>query len=267
MSKLLIFTDLDGTLLNHEDYSYKDAIPALEIIKKKKIPLIVVSSKTRAEIQNLLNELGFDEPFIVENGAAVFFPERYKKYLKDCEEKENYCVIKLGEDYAYIRSIFSKLKRKFPVKGFGDITVEEVAKLTGLSIEKAKLAKQREYTEPFIIENIALLPDLEKEAEKYNLKITKGGRFFHLIGKNQDKGKAVRETEKVYMSIYRDIKTVGLGDSKNDIPMLKAVDIPVLIRKSHGSYENLKINNLVKSTYPGSKGWNEIILKILSVYD
>ncbi len=262
--KLIIFTDLDGSLLNHEDYSYKDALPALNIIKKEKIPLIITTSKTRVEVEELLRELSFQEPFIVENGAAIFFPKGYRDFSINGEERNNYIVIKLGKDYSYIRDFFEKAKRKFPIKGFGDMTIEEVSKLTGLPIEKAKLAKRREFTEPFVIEDVSLIEKLEKEAKKYGLKITKGGRFYHLIGEGQDKGKSVKITTDIFKNnSWKEAKTVGIGDSKNDIPMLKEVDIPVLIMKPDGSYEDIELPNLIKSKYPGSKGWNQVVLEIL----
>ncbi len=263
--KFIIFTDLDGSLLNHEDYSYKDALPALNFIKKQKIPLIITTSKTRAEVEELLKELDIKEPFIVENGAAIFFPKKYRNFSINGEERDSYTVIKLGKDYSYVREFFEKAKKKFPIKGFGDMSVKEVSKLTGLPIEKAKLAKKREFTEPFIIEDASLIEKLEDEAKKYGLKITKGGRFYHLIGENQDKGKAVKITTDIFRkNSWKEAKTVGIGDSKNDIPMLKEVDIPILIMKPDGSYEDIDLPNLIRSKYSGSKGWNQVVLDVLT---
>ncbi|MFH1490792.1 MAG: HAD-IIB family hydrolase, partial [Pseudomonadota bacterium] len=70
----MIFTDLDGTLLDHETYEWKEAEPALNRCKLLRIPLILVSSKTRAEINVIRNELGLTAPFISENGGGIFFP-------------------------------------------------------------------------------------------------------------------------------------------------------------------------------------------------
>ena len=263
---IIIFTDLDATLLEHETYSFQDALPALNEIKKRNIPLIIITSKTRKEVQKLIKELGINEPFIVENGAAVFFPKNYRNFkIKSCREKYNYCVIELGKPYSYIREFVKKYKNQFGIKGFGDLTVEEIAKLTNLPIEKAKFAKEREYTEPFIIENEEKIKQLEKIAKEYGLKITKGGRFYHLIGEGQDKGKAVKITREIFeKNLKTRIKTVALGDSKNDIPMLKEVDIPVLIPKANGKYEDLQLPNLIKAKYPASRGWNEVVLNLLS---
>ena len=54
---LLVFTDLDGTLLDHETHSFKRALPAIKILKEKNIPLIFSTSKTRAEIEEVKPQL------------------------------------------------------------------------------------------------------------------------------------------------------------------------------------------------------------------
>ncbi len=261
----IIFTDLDGTLLNHHDYSYEDAKPALQKIKEKNIPLIIVTSKTRKEVEILQQELGIKEPFIVENGGGIFIPIDYHKLkIKNCFTKNGYRVIQLGKSYEEIRQFVEKVKDKFGIIGFGDMSVEQIMKFTGLPYEKAKLAKEREFTEPFLIKDESLIPELQKLALEEGIKITKGGRFYHFIGINQDKGRAVEIVINIFKeNIDKDIVSIGLGDSQNDIPMLKKVDIPVLIPKPDGSYENIDLPNMIKAPYPGSRGWNEVILKLI----
>ena len=261
----IIFTDLDGTLLNHHDYSYEDAKPALQKIKEKNIPLIIVTSKTRKEVEILQQELGIKEPFIVENGGGIFIPIDYHKLkIKNCFTKNGYRVIQLGKSYEEIRQFVEKVKDKFGIIGFGDMSVEQIMKFTGLPYEKAKLAKEREFTEPFLIKDESLIPELQKLALEEGIKITKGGRFYHFIGINQDKGRAVEIVINIFKeNIDKDIVSIGLGDSQNDIPMLKKVDIPVLIPKPDRSYENIDLPNMIKAPYPGSRGWNEVILKLI----
>ena len=260
----VIFTDLDGSLLNHEDYSYEEAKPTLKKIKRNNIPLIFTTSKTRPEVELLQKEIGIKEPFIVENGAAIFFPEGYRKFKLEFPKIDNYRVIKLGEEYDYIRKFIKKFSKKFGIKGFGDMTIEEIGNLTGLSPEKVKYAKMREFTEPFIIQEEKFLPELKKLADRYGLKITRGGRFFHLIGKNQDKGKAVEITSNIFRKNFRNIITVGIGDSINDLPMLETVDIPILIPKINNEYEKVQLTGLIKASFPGSKGWNQVVGRLIN---
>ena len=182
----MIFTDLDGSLLNEDDYSFAEAAPALARIGQLGIPLIIATSKTRVEVETLQQEMGMSAPFIVENGGGIFFPDDYRKMaVKDA-------VIPLGVPYAEIRAFLEALPGSIRVRGFGDLTERELAAISGLTLEQAALSKQREFTEPFILEDAAVLPLLEGRAAMAGLQVVRGGRFHHLIGAGQDKGRAVR---------------------------------------------------------------------------
>jgi mannosyl-3-phosphoglycerate phosphatase len=151
---LLVFTDLDGTLLDHNSYSFNAAKAGLERIRCKQIPLIFTTSKTRPEIEQLQAALQIREPFIAENGGAIFFPDGYRKFKIDAGFRSPpYTIIQIGATYSEIRRFFCSVKERFKLKGFGDLSVAEIEHLTGLSYEQAALAKQREFTEPFQIED------------------------------------------------------------------------------------------------------------------
>ncbi|MDO8862561.1 HAD hydrolase family protein [Haliea sp. E1-2-M8] len=87
---LLVFSDLDGSLLDHRDYSFRAALPGLEALREREIPLIFCSSKTRAEIEPLRARLDNRDPFIVENGAAVFIPRgSFGQTPPDCRREDD----------------------------------------------------------------------------------------------------------------------------------------------------------------------------------
>ena len=71
MEKIVVFTDMDGTFLEKETYSYELAQPGLSILQARDIPLIFCTSKTRAEIEYYRNKLGIKDPYISENGGSV----------------------------------------------------------------------------------------------------------------------------------------------------------------------------------------------------
>ncbi|WP_139956977.1 HAD-IIB family hydrolase [Flavicella sediminum] len=261
--KTIVFTDLDGTFLNHDDYSFAASKAALEQIFKNEIPLVFTTSKTKIEVELLQQKVGVAEPFIVENGAALFIPKNYKGFdFSFLEAFEAYYILQLGVSYKQVLTFYEYHKKEFGLLGFSDMTVEKVMELTGLSEENAKTAQQRNFTEPFVLEKDSDLQRLEKLAEMQGLKITKGGRFYHLIGENQDKGRAVEMCVAIFEEMYQEeVKSIGLGDGENDIPLLNSVNIPIAIQNHKGEYVNLMNAKLQKSSFKGAKGWNEMILK------
>jgi mannosyl-3-phosphoglycerate phosphatase len=261
--KRLIFTDLDGTFLNHHDYSFDASIEALKKIKEAQIPLIFTTSKTKAEVVSLQQKVGISEPFIVENGAALFFPQGYKGFdlsgLSDYDDKK---VRIFGKQYSEILDFYTRYKDEYTMVGLSDMSDNEIAELTGLDLCSVYFVKQRDFTEPFILKDETKLEQLQESARNYDLKITKGGRFYHLMSRFQDKGVAVNETIALFEALYNDkIHSMALGDSQNDIAMLANVDIPILIQRYDGSYLETDLPKIEKSTYQGAKGWNEMVLK------
>ena len=283
----LVFTDLDGTLLDHNTYGWEAAIPALELCRVKGVPVILVSSKTRAEISILRRRLSISTPFISENGGGIFFP---KETFKDAPpgsvsadgrvpsrepstgpspgREKGLWEISLGVPYARLIQALGDIRNELDwhIKGFSDMGMDEISNLTGLDNEAARLAAMREYDEPFIIrgEEPADLSPLYRAAEKRGLFITSGGRFYHLQGKN-DKAQGMKRITAWYKEHHQEILVIALGDSPNDFSMLERADFPVLIRSSR-TYPDLKkrIPGLTISQHTGPRGWNSAVMNILS---
>ena len=261
--KKLIFTDLDGTFLNHNNYSFHEAKEALAKISEQNIPLIFTTSKTKAEVIELQKKVGITEPFIVENGAALFIPHGYQDIeLEYCDHYEGYKVLIFGKRYAQILNFYNEYKEEFGMRGFSDMTLQEVVEYTSLDENSVKLAIQRDFTEPFILKDTSLLPRLSNLASTYNIKITQGGRFFHLIGEKQDKGVAVKKTSELFSKLYNQtVESIALGDGVNDIVMFENVDTPIVIKNHLGKFVECNLENLQYSSYQGSCGFNEMVLK------
>lgn len=264
MKRRIIFTDLDGTLLDASRYSFADAKPALGAIAAGSVPLILCSSKTRAEMQVYREKLHNSHPFISENGGGIFIPHGYFSFSFEAEESHGFRLIALGRPYAEIRKSFARLREQTgaKVRGFADMTGEEVATLTGLALGEAVLARRRDFDEAFVFDG-AEDENFLHAIEAAGLNWTKG-RIFHLMG-NHDKGRAVEILVTLYRRQYGDISSVALGDSLNDLPMLMAADQAVLVRHEDGSYEaGIDMPHLVRTQLPGPAGWNETLLQILS---
>ncbi len=272
MRRIIIFTDLDGSLLDPGSYSFEPAKEALSDIHKRGAALTLVSSKTRAEVEPLQLRLHLCDPFIVENGGALYVRKGYFPFAVDAAAiQERYEVLALGTPYPRLRAALKEISDDLGcrLRGIGDCSLEEVARLTGLPLAEARLATQREYDEPFIVDGRDVSWDrLVKAAQDRNLQCTRGGRFYHLMGTN-DKGAASRRLLECYRRLAqedgRSLLTIGVGDSLNDLPMLASVDYPILVQKPDGSYDpDVQLPHLIRAVGVGPVGWNRSLLDLLS---
>lgn len=259
--KFVIFTDLDGTLLDPKTYSFEKALPALELVKKLEIPLVFCTSKTRAETELYREKIKNKDPFIVENGGAIFIPKDYFPFeIKYDYEVGEQFVIKLGTEYEKLRKVLESIKNKgIEIVGFGDMSPSEICEHCGIPRDQAELAKKREYDEAFKPVNKEDEKEIVKILRQNGLKFVKGGTCYHITGKN-DKGKAVQILSDSYRKKNNKIITCGLGDSENDFEMLKSVDKAFLIQKPDGSFASEKFNRVEGV---GPKGWNKTVLGFL----
>jgi len=264
MAKIIIITDLDGTLLHPKTYSFEAATAALNMIKEKEIPLVLCSSKTRAEIEVYRKRLNNKHPFISENGGGIFIPMDYFRFEIAGEVRDNYIAITLGKPYSEIRNAFIEIRKRLKIKakGFGDFSAEDVAALARLPLSEAMLAKARDFDEPFIFEEGEnRIEEFLDAIEDAGLHWTQG-RFYHIMGDN-DKGKAVKILKGFYEKEHGKITTIGLGDRFNDLPLLNEMDYPVLVKNEDSSYdERISLPNLIKAEGIGPEGWNEVILEL-----
>ncbi len=250
MNQIVIFSDLDGTLLDEATYSCAAAEDALEQCRERGIPVIAATSKTFSETRIAVVETALDPRFIFENGGGICLGE---------DE-----IISLGRDYRKIREVFETLKTTFDVRGFGDMTPAEIAGLTGLSLAQAVLAAQRMFSEPFLAEGCDQ-DELRAAVADEGLTIQQGNRFLHLLDREQTKGAAVRKLKEVMgADAPGSVISIGVGDSPNDFSMLKEVDFPVFV----GHPDMLDVSaglpkELIVPRVTGPAGWAEGVLAVI----
>jgi mannosyl-3-phosphoglycerate phosphatase len=264
---IVIFTDLDGTLLDHDTYEWEAATPALDLCKHDGIPLIPVSSKTRAEVEVFQQKLGIVAPFISENGGGIYFPkDSYPERPEGAVSEENLWKWSLGPSYGVLVEALKEIRDElgWGILGFSEMTLKEISNYTGLDRETSHLAALREYDEPFIIDEPVEkdVTALEKAAERKGFQITGGGRFYHIHGK-KDKGEAVKRLILWYKRSQPRLISIALGDSPTDFSMLEQVDYPVLIRSSvHFPGLKDRIPGLKVTDEMGPVGWSSAVLDI-----
>jgi len=182
----------------------------------------------------------------------------------DGEDSNGYRVITLGVPYAEVTGALSAIRKKTGVglKGFSEMTVEEVSALTGLDAREAGLARRRDFDEPFVFtKGEGGMEAVIGEIERMGYRWTRG-RIHHILGRH-DKGRAVRILKGYYASLYGEISVVAAGDGLNDLPLLEEADFPILVKKSDGSHEPMEIDGLVRTDGIGPSGWNSALMGLL----
>lgn len=230
----LIVTDLDGSLLDHDSYGCEPARPMLDQLEALRIPVVFASSKTRAEILALREELANEHPFIVENGAAALIPVGYFTRMPDgCVEHDGYWIRDFAPPRATWTSLLDTLRERFPdcFQDFSTAGIDEIVAMTGLSQQGAALANQREYSEP--VQWRGVDRDLEAflaAVEAGGARALRGGRFISVAG-DADKGHAWRWLREAYALAAggAQIYDLGLGDGQNDVPLLEVTSTAALI--------------------------------------
>jgi len=264
----LIVTDLDGTLIDHHTYSADAARPALAAAAAGGVPVVMCSSKTRAEMHALARRLDLPPaPLIAENGSVVWWPPHWAAPAArpDVSADADGSVTVLGTPAADLLPALATIgqrvaRRLLPLSA---MSVDEVVARTGLGHDVAALAAAREYSQPFVVEGDEVsLAALQEAARELDARVTQGGRFFHLLGQT-DKGAAVRLVRQTCASGH---VALGLGDAPNDLPLLRAVDTAVVVpQPDRGWHPDLlaALPEARRAPAAGPAGWNAAVLEWL----
>ena len=239
MSRIVVLTDLDGTLLDHDSYSFRRALPALDLLSRRNVSVVPVSSKTSAEMTQWMNHLCLKGPFICENGCGIVIPVGYfSAEVKDARKEGDLLKLSLGTGIDEIRRALDEIALEIGVNliGYGSMSSNEISDATGLKGEELISSIQREYDEPFLIDGPCDFETLRSSAGSRGLTVLRGGRFYHLIN-HCDKGSASSILLDLYRKEYGEIRVIGLGDSANDLDLLKVVDIPFVVQRPDGTYD------------------------------
>ncbi|HEU4364154.1 MAG TPA: mannosyl-3-phosphoglycerate phosphatase, partial [Candidatus Krumholzibacteria bacterium] len=175
----ILFTDLDGTLLDRETYGFRDALPALDLARTRRVPIVLCSSKTRAEQMELRSRLCIDDPFIVEDGSAICIERGYFPFdfVSDSVD-DALLVIRLCPRYADVRRVVREVRREtgIDLRGYGDMGDAEVSRLTGLDRASAARARAREFQETIVTPlSASEVPVVARALAAKGLRLTRGG--------------------------------------------------------------------------------------------
>ena len=256
-SSLWVVSDVDGTLMDHS-YDLTPAKETIKLLQKLSIPIILCTSKTASEVKVIRNELNITDPYIVENGAAIY---------GETLEKVNGKII-LGINYGALEEILNNISQEIDYKliPLNNLSNYEATQLTGLKGNSLNLMRDRHWSMPFLNPPEFLEAKINICCKKFNVDVFKGNRMSHLLSTNSNKGKAIKALKKY--SNLKNIKIIGLGDSPNDLPLLLNSDIRIVIPGIDGPNLNLldqlKDLEFTLASEPNGYGWKNEINKLIN---
>ena len=252
--KILIFTDLDGSLLHRETFKFGEIKEYIKKLISKGIFIIPNTSKTEKEILEFSNELGSSLPYICENGAAIngldLLNADLPKELILSREKDNLLNI-----FKNIVPINFQNKCKW----LSEMDKKNQSLILGLEENKIKMALDRKYTIPLIFKGTKNEKNqLAKIIKNEGLFLQEGGRVINLTDK-VNKAKAFQVFVRFYKKYQKNIKTIAVGDNYNDLDMLKISDYPCLVFNDQFTLDEIPINDLIITNKPSPEGWADVI--------
>ncbi len=251
---ILIFTDLDGTLLHRDTFKFDVIKNYIKDIISDRIYVIPNTSKTDREILSFNQKLGEALPYIAENGSAIkglnLINKNLPKELILSKQKEE--LISIFEN-----EVPENLKIK--CKWLSKMNKESQLKVLGLPEDQLTNALDRKYTVPFIFNgNKNEKNELSKILKYKGLTIQEGGRVINLCDK-VSKAKAMQIFIRFFKKNNENIKTIAVGDNYNDLDMLKISDYPCLVFNDQFRLDQIFIDNLISTNKPSPEGWADVI--------
>ena len=255
---LLIFTDVDGTLMDSHTGEWQAAAGWLSRLREHDVPVILCSSKTAAEmvaLQKMLDLQGL--PFIAENGAVVQLDEAW-------HDDERYPRLVSGAPHEEIARVLNEFRKTHGWKftPFSDLDESVLAEVTGLPPAQAALAKLQEASETLIWrDSDAGMAAFEDALSQLGLRLVQGARFWHVLDERGGKDQAVNWlTQRYHHYASKSFTTIGLGDGPNDAPLLDSVDYAIVVRGLNREGVTLRRDTperVYHTELEGAAGWRE----------
>ena len=253
--QIIIFTDLDGSLLDKNTFEFDEIEDYFRELISLGIKIIPNSSKTEAELSDFNNRYNLNLSFIAENGSSIHGLNLMHKNLP-----EKIILSRSADEIynVYNQKITPELKAK--ITFILRLKLKERKEIFGLPLDKMRLAVKRDHSIPIQFNGTEIEKnEFIKIMNNSGLTIQTGGRIMNICD-NVNKSKAMSKTmELINKEIDNEIITIGVGDNQNDIDMLKHSDYPCLVKNNSFDSSLLNIDNLIKSTEPSPRGWADVI--------
>lgn len=255
MTAWMVFTALDGSLLEARTFSHEAAKASLRRLAAAGVPVIPVTGRTFSEVRPLAERLDLEGPIVIESGGGIARRVGSSWRIEGCgvETKTLRAAVPLIERQAGAR-----------LRLYSAMRLDEAAAASGLTGVDLRRSMQRHFDELFLLESGALA-DVAEAAEALGLRVRNGGRFHHLSGGPDRCSAAQRVREEVARSTGVQPFVVALGVSSMDADFLALADVPIIIPRADGTADpslRALLPEAKLAPAAGPRGWANAIDEI-----
>lgn len=266
--RIVVVSDVDGILPEAGTRGLPHAQAAVDFLAAHGIPLVINSSRTRAEVERLHHTLHVRAPFITEYGAALFMPHGSFPVLPPrTHPAVGGDVIDFGGRYHDVVDTLKIACRESGVRvvGLAELSIDEAARELGVALAEAQLAKLREYSELFRIvdDRDSVRSRLFKFLRRRGLRTWRAGNH-HLVTAAADRSESLRTLRAIWRHSCDDPLMIGLGNSDDDVVWLQHLDVAVIVEnEAAGVPARLlaKLPTAHVTRRSGTRGWSEAIFE------
>ena len=268
-ARVVVFSDPD-TLREDGAHGWAMTRGAVRTLEDQCVAVVLWGNETRSEMELIQSDLGLRDPFISENGGGLFIPHGYFPDRPGAgRASHNYHVVDFGRPSYQVAEALHAVADKIGVDviGFSDMSIQDVAQDCGLSLAQARLAKLREYDEPFrmLDSEPAAYSRICSALRRLGLRCFTHETFHHASGVT-DKAQSLRLLASLYRRAHSgQVLTVGLAKRPSETCLLHAVDIPMIVQSDAADGTRLgrkvPIARLVSAS--GTGAWCQAILQLV----
>ena len=265
-NQLVVVTDIDDSLLEADARALPDERAACEFLAAHGVPLIINSSRTRAEIERLHERLQLVTPFISEHGSALFLPPGCLPVIPERATRTvSGHVIEFGRPYHEVAEAVRLTSRELGVDivGFADLTIEDAARELGVTDVEAQLAKLREYTELIRIvdETDSRRSHVFHALRRCGLRCWPTGGH-HLVTATRNRADSLLTLKALWRDACGEPRIIGVGNSEDDVTWLKYTDVAVIVQNDRNDVIPRILSKLptaLVTPRSGRHGWSDAV--------
>lgn len=238
MSIQLIFSDIDGTLINSNHIITEKTVQAIKGCAEQNIPFILVSARMPSGILPLQQQLGSSDPIICYSGALIV--DTHSVF------SDNEPLLSTTMNPQTAQFVYQQICKRFPKISFSVYSFDRwlvPERIDPWIAQEQAIARTPAYAyafqdqpaddlppihkilcmgDPADIDQLQeTLTELDLDAEFYKSKPT----YLEIMAKNVSKARALREIMDRYHVDQKD--TLSFGDNFNDVAMLRFAGIGV----------------------------------------